>query len=211
VQVTDDDGRSTYRATYTAFDGQRVSPQLIETDDFTHFRVSLLAGRAAQNKGLALFPRRVGGRLLALSRWDRETTTLAASDDGTSWDDTHTIQVPRRAWELTNTGNCGSPLETEAGWLVLTHGVGPMREYRIGAILLDLEEPHRVVGELCEPLIRADADEREGYVPNVVYSCGAMLHEGRILLSYGAADSSVRFTVIDLASLLERMTSPADL
>ena len=205
VRFVDDDGTVDYRATYTAFDGQRVCPQLIMTKDFVRFQISLLAGPAARNKGLALFPRRVGGRQLALSRWDRESTTLATSDDGAWWADAAMVHRPVRAWELTTTGNCGSPLETEAGWLVLTHGVGPMREYAIGALLLDLEDPRRVIGDLHEPLIAADTDEREGYVPNVVYSCGALIHGQRILLPYGAADSSIRFAVIDLADLLARL------
>ena len=206
VRVAADDGTATYRATYTAFDGAQIEPQIIETGDFRTFRISQLAGPSARNKGMALFPRTVGGRHVALSRWDRENCAVAFSDDGRTWGDPQTLHGPARAWELTQTGNCGSPIETEAGWLVLTHGVGPMREYAIGALLLDLDDPTRVVGDLGEPLLRPDAREREGYVPNVVYSCGALRHGDRLLLPYGASDASVRFAVVDVAGLLDRMT-----
>jgi predicted GH43/DUF377 family glycosyl hydrolase len=170
VRVVSDDGTATYRATYTAFDGDRIAPQLIETSDFRRFRISQLSGPAAKNKGMALFPRTIGGRHVALSRWDRENNAIATSPDGLSWGEPRTLHVPTRAWELTQTGNCGSPVETDQGWLVLTHGVGPMREYAIGALLLDLEEPSRVIGALREPLMSPRDDERDGYVPNVVYS-----------------------------------------
>ncbi len=206
VHVTADDGTAGYRATYTAFDGARIEPQVIETSDFRTFRISQLAGPSARNKGMALFPRTVGGRHVALSRWDRENSAIAFSDDGRTWGDPRTLHSPSRPWELTQTGNCGSPIETDAGWLVLTHGVGPMREYAIGALLLDLDDPTRVVGDLREPLLRPAEDEREGYVPNVVYSCGALRHGDRLLLPYGASDASVRFAVVDLPALLARMT-----
>jgi predicted GH43/DUF377 family glycosyl hydrolase len=202
-----DDGGVRYLATYTAFDGNQIAPQVIETDDFRTFRMSQLAGPAAVNKGMALFPRRVGGRFLALSRWDRENCSLATSEDCSSWYDAGTVHTPVQPWELIQTGNCGSPLETEAGWLVLTHGVGPMREYAIGAVLLDLDDPARVIGDLREPLLVPSEDEREGYVPNVVYSCGGLLHEGQLLLPYGASDASVRFAFVDVPVLLERMTT----
>ena len=152
VRVEDD---GVYRATYTAFDGASIAPQLIETADFRRFRISQLAGPAAQNKGMALFPRRVGGRYVALSRWDRENNAIATSADGIWWGDARTLQTPSRPWELLQLGNCGSPVETEAGWIVLTHGVGPMREYAIGALLLDLDDPSRVVGALRDPLAGA--------------------------------------------------------
>lgn len=207
VRFVDDGDRVRYLATYTAFDGNQVAPQVIETEDFRTFRMSQLAGPAAVNKGMALFPRAVGGRFLALSRWDRENCSLATSDDGLRWYDAGAIHTPTQPWELLQTGNCGSPLETEAGWLVLTHGAGPMREYAIGAVLLDLEDPSRVIGDLREPLLVPSADEREGYVPNVVYSCGGLLHEGQLLLPYGASDDSVRFAFVDVPFLLERMTT----
>lgn len=194
-----------YRATYTAFDGAAITPQLIETEDFRRFSISQFAGPAAQNKGMALFPRKVGGRYLALSRWDRENNTIATSRDGLWWGETRTLQTPTRPWELLQLGNCGSPIETEAGWIVLTHGVGPMREYAIGALLLDLDDPGRVIGALREPLLQPADDERDGYVPNVVYSCGALPLGDRLLLPYGASDASVRFAFVDVALLVERL------
>lgn len=154
---------------------------------------------------MALFPRRIGGRYAALSRWDRETNAVGYSADGRRWGEAFTIQAPARPWDLIQLGNCGSPIETPAGWLVLTHGVGPMREYAIGAVLLDLEEPERLIGALPEPLLTAAESEREGYVPNVVYSCGAMAHGGNLVLPYGCSDSSVRFAIIDLGLLLARL------
>jgi predicted GH43/DUF377 family glycosyl hydrolase len=207
VEVAADDGSSTYLATYTAFDGVRIAPQVIETADFRRFRISQLAGPAAKNKGMALFPRRVGGRHVALSRWDRENNAIAYSDDGRWWGEPRTLHVPARPWELTQTGNCGSPVETDAGWLVLTHGVGPMREYSIGALLLDLDDPGRVLAALREPLISPAEDERDGYVPNVVYSCGALRHGDRLLLPYGASDASVRFALVDVPGLLDRLVT----
>ena len=204
VRVEDD---GVYRATYTAFDGVSVAPQLIETADFRRFRMSQLAGPAAQDKGMALFPRRVGGRYVALSRWDRENNALATSADGVWWDAAGTLQTPSRPWELLQLGNCGSPIETEAGWIVLTHGVGPMREYAIGALLLDLDDPSRVVGALRDPLLVPGEDERDGYVPNVLYSCGALRHGDQLLLPYGASDASVRFAFVDVPLLVERLTA----
>jgi len=201
------DGTVTYRATYTAFDGAHITPQVIETADFRSFRLSQLAGPAARDKGMALFPRTVGGRHLALARWDRESIALATSADGRWWERGSTLHRPGRAWELVQTGTCGSPVETDAGWLVLTHGVGPMREYALGALLLDLDEPHRVLGALPEPLLTAGMGERDGYVPNVVYSCGALLHRDRLLLPYGVSDSSVRFALVDVPRLLELLTT----
>jgi predicted GH43/DUF377 family glycosyl hydrolase len=154
---------------------------------------------------MALFPRAVAGRYLALSRWDRETTSLAESADLSHWDVVCTLQQPAQPWEIIQVGNCGSPLETAAGWLVLTHGVGPMRQYGIGAMLLDLEDPRNVLGTLEEPLLTPSDDEREGYVPNVVYSCGAMIHGPTLVLPYGCSDSSVRFAQVDLDGLLSRL------
>ncbi len=204
VHVEDD---AVYRATYTAFDGVSIAPQLIETTDFRRFRLGRLAGPAARNKGMALFPRRIGGRYFALSRWDRENNAVATSHDGVWWEDPRTLQVPSRPWELLQLGNCGSPVETGAGWIVLTHGVGPMREYAIGALLLDLDDPTRVLGSLRDPLLVPAEDERDGYVPNVVYSCGALRHGDRLLLPYGASDASVRFAFVDIALLVERLTA----
>jgi predicted GH43/DUF377 family glycosyl hydrolase len=196
-----------YYATYTAFDGSGVASHLLETTDFRTFAVSPLAGLATRNKGMALFPRRVGGRYAALSRWDRENNAVAYSADRHRWGAAVTIREPARPWELIQHGNCGSPIETPAGWLVFTHGVGPMREYAIGAILLDLDEPERLIAALPEPLLVASESERDGYVPNVVYSCGSLLHGGTVVLPYGCSDSSVRIATIDLARLLGELTS----
>jgi predicted GH43/DUF377 family glycosyl hydrolase len=199
----------TYYATYTAFDGSGVASHLLETTDFRTFTVSPLAGPATQNKGMALFPRRIGGRYAALSRWDRESNAIAYSADRHRWGSAVTIHAPERPWELIQLGNCGSPIETPAGWLVFTHGVGPMREYAIGAILLDLDQPERLIAALPEPLLVADESERDGYVPNVVYSCGSLLHNGTVVLPYGCSDSSVRIAIVDLAQLLAELTGRA--
>ena len=207
VRFVDEDGSVVYQATYTAYDGEQVAPKMLETTDFRSFRMSQLAGPAAQNKGMALFPRKLGGRYVALSRWDRENSAIATSYDGRRWEDPSMLYVPSQPWELIKTGNCGSPVETEAGWLVLTHGVGPMREYAIGALLLDLDDPRLVIGMLREPLFRPAEDERDGYVPNVVYSCGALLHGDQLLLPYGVGDSSVRFAFVDVPLLLERLSA----
>jgi len=207
VRFVEEDGSAVYQATYTAFDGAQVSPKMVETSDFRRFRMLQLAGPAAQNKGMALFPRQVGGRYVALSRWDRENLSIATSYDGRRWEDASMLHVPSQPWELIKTGNCGSPVETEAGWLVLTHGVGPMREYAIGALLLDRDDPHRVIGAMREPLISPAEDERNGYVPNVVYSCGPLLHGDQLLLPYGASDSSVRFAFVNVPLLLDRLTA----
>lgn len=207
VLFTAADGAASYRATYTAYDGEQISPQVMETSDFRRFSISQIAGPAARDKGMALFPREVDGRHLALTRSDKVTSGLSSSADGRWWDRPTTLHGPTQPWEIVQTGNCGSPVETSAGWVVLTHGVGPMREYAIGAILLDLEDPTRVLGALREPLLSPRGDEREGYVPNVVYSCGAMLHGERLVLPYGASDDSVRFAVVDLPLLLDRLTA----
>lgn len=205
VRFTEDDGSASYYATYTAFDGSTVSPQLLHTTDFRLFHATQLSGPAAANKGMALFPRKVGGRYLALSRWDRENTSVTASTDNRTWGVARTIQTPASAWELTQIGNCGPPIETGDGWLVLTHGVGPMRTYCIGAILLDLEDPQRVIARLTDPLIAPDETERNGYVPNVVYSCGAMRHRDTLVIPYGTGDTAIAFATVSLPALLSRM------
>jgi predicted GH43/DUF377 family glycosyl hydrolase len=207
VRFVDEDDTVTYRGTYTAYDGTRVAPQLLQTTDFTTFRITQLAGAAAKDKGLALFPRKVGGRFLALTRSDRESNGIACSDDGLRWGEPTRLHGPSQPWELIQTGNCGPPIETAAGWVVLTHGVGPMREYAIGALLLDLDDPTRVLGCLDEPLLVPAEDERDGYVPNVVYSCGALLVDDALLLPYGASDATVRFAFVDLPELLSRLTT----
>ena len=202
-----DEEAGTYRGTYTAFDGRSIAPRLIETDDFRIFRMSPLAGPAAKNKGMALFPRKVGGRHVALTRWDGENNAVTTSRDGLWWDDPRALSIPDSPWALIQTGNCGSPVETAAGWVALTHGVGPMREYTIGALLLDLDDPAHVIGALREPLLAPADDERDGYVPNVVYSCGAMRVGEQLLLAYGVSDSAVRFAFVDLPVLVERLTA----
>ncbi|HXR22396.1 MAG TPA: glycoside hydrolase family 130 protein [Acidimicrobiales bacterium] len=205
VRFVDGDGAISYLATYTAFDQALVAPQLLTTTDFRTFVVSQLSGPFATNKDMALFPRKVGGRYMALSRWDREHLAVTVSDDGSEWAEATTLRWAPRPWELVQVGNCGSPLETPEGWLVLTHGVGPMRTYALGAILLDLEDPRRVLATLPGPLLVANDDEREGYVPNVVYSCGAILHGEVLVLPYGFSDSAVGFALVDVTELLGRL------
>jgi predicted GH43/DUF377 family glycosyl hydrolase len=206
VRFVEDDGIATYFATYTAYDGAHVGSQLLATVDFRTFTSTQLAGRGAQNKGMALFPRRVGGRYVAFSRWDRETNAIVTSDDPTVWDDPVGLQRPAEPWDLIQLGNCGSPIESSAGWIMLTHGVGPMRRYAIGADLLDLDDPTRVIGHLREPLLTPAEDERDGYVPNVVYSCGAMLHGDTIVLPYGMSDANVGVATIPAGQLLDQLT-----
>jgi predicted GH43/DUF377 family glycosyl hydrolase len=205
VRFTDDAGAVTYYATYTAFDGTHVEPQLLETRDFRMFRVTQLTGAAARNKGMALFPRLIDGRYAALSRWDRENNALVTSPDCRSWGTAVTLQFPEEPWELLQLGNCGSPIETPEGWLVFTHGVGPMRVYSIGAILLDLDNPARLRARLREPVILPNEAERDGYVPNVVYSCGALLHAGTVVLPYGVSDTAIRVAVTGLDEILDRL------
>jgi predicted GH43/DUF377 family glycosyl hydrolase len=206
---TDAAGRRDYRGTYTAFSGDRVEPHLLRTEDFVTFNMSQLAGSAAANKGMALFPRPVGGRELALARWDRESNSLAVAQDLVRWEADATIEQPDLMWSLIQAGNCGPPIETDAGWLVLTHGVGPMRRYAIGALLLDRDDPSRVLGRLETPLLEAEGDERVGYVPHVVYSCGGLVHQGHLVLPYGASDSVVRFASVALEELLAALSGGA--
>jgi predicted GH43/DUF377 family glycosyl hydrolase len=206
VRFTEQDGSSTYYGTYTAYDGFTILPQLIETNDFTCFEISTMNGPGALNKGMAVFPRPVDGGYLALSRPDRETLHLLRSDDVRSWKSPSTpLRGPRQPWEAVQMGNCGSPIETEHGWLVLTHGVGPMRTYRLGALLLDLEQPERVVADLPEPILEAVGDERDGYVPNVVYSCGALRHGDQLVLPYGASDQRTKIATLSLTDLVEAL------
>jgi predicted GH43/DUF377 family glycosyl hydrolase len=206
VRFVDDDGSVTYYATYTAFDGHQILPQLLETDDFVEFEVTTLSGRSAHNKGIAIFPRRIGGRYVALGRQDNVNNYIMTSYDVRAWADATIVQEPERPWELMQLGNCGSPLETDEGWLVITHGVGPMRRYTLGALLLDLDDPTRVLGHLAEPMLAPDGDEREGYVPNVVYSCGSMLHGEHLILPFGFADVGAGVATIPLGELLGRLT-----
>ena len=205
VRFVDDNGAVTYVATYTAYDGRVTIPQLLETEDFLRFRICTLNGPEVQNKGMALFPRRIRGQYVMLSRQDAENLYLMYSDDLHFWHTKVPLLKPTFSWEFLQIGNCGSPIETEAGWLVISHGVGPMRKYSIGAFLLDLEEPTRVIGRLSRPLISPDELEREGYVPNVVYSCGSLVHAGLLILPYAMSDSASSFATVPLAELLKAM------
>lgn len=200
-----DDGSKIYYATFTAFDGKAVVPELVETADFLRFRFLSLNGPAAQNKGMALFPRKINGRYAMLSRQDNERIFIMFSDNVHFWNEHRVLLEPKYPWELVQVGNCGSPIETEAGWLVLSHGVGPMRKYCIGAFLLDRDDPEKVIGRLHEPLLQPIASEREGYVPNVVYSCGALVHNGTLILPYGLSDSAAGFATIPVRELLDAM------
>lgn len=202
VRFTEDDGSVIYYATYTAYNGRAILPQLLETEDFLNFRVLTLNGTAVQNKGMALFPRRIDGRYAMLSRQDDENLFIMFSDNPHFWSDPKILMRPAEAWESVKVGNCGSPIETDAGWLVITHGVGPMRKYCIGAALLDLHDPTKLIGRLREPLLSAEGNEREGYVPNVVYSCGALLHGGMVVLPYAMSDKATAVVSIPLEEIL---------
>ena len=196
---------SVYYATFTAFDGKVVLPELVETSDFLRFRFITLNGPAAQNKGMALFPRKINGLYAMLSRQDNENIYLMFSDNVHFWNETKVLLKPTFPWELIQIGNCGSPIETDAGWLVLSHGVGPLRKYCIGAFLLDLDDPTKVIGRLREPLLKPDQNEREGYVPNVVYTCGALVHKGELIIPYGLADHATSFATVPLDEVLAAM------
>lgn len=205
VCFQDGEGPPLYYATFTAFDGRVVVPELVETSDFLHFRFRTLNGPAAENKGMAIFPRKIDGRYAMLSRQDNENIYLMYSDNVHFWNERQLLLRPAFPWELVQLGNCGSPIETDAGWLVLSHGVGAMRKYCIGAFLLDRKDPGKVIGRLREPLIKPNENEREGYVPNVVYTCGALLHNGRLIIPYGLADHATGFATVELQEVLDAM------
>jgi len=207
TRFADDDGTAEYRATYTAYDGRRIAPRLLISPDLRVFRAYRLAGPTARNKGMALFPRKVHGQHLALCRSDGESTSLTSSADGYVWDRPVLLQEPSAPWEMLQVGNCGPPIETDQGWLVLTHGVGPMRVYVIGALLLDLDDPARVVGRSTTPLLSPGPDEQDGYVPNVVYSCGAFLHDGLVWIPYGIDDCRIGVAYAPLGEVLADMSS----
>jgi predicted GH43/DUF377 family glycosyl hydrolase len=202
-----DGGRKTFHATYTAYSGRAIRSELIETTDFISFRMSPLRGAAARNKGMALFPRRIDGRYAMIARQDNENLYLIYSDDLYAWDGGVGILAPRFAWEFVQIGNCGSPIELDEGWLLLTHGVGPVRRYSIGAVLLDKQDPSRILARSREPLVRPEPSEREGYVPNVVYTCGAMRHNDQIILPYAVSDTFSNFATIKIAALMQIMES----
>ena len=203
VEFHEDDGTTRFYATYTAFDGKVVLPQLLETDDFLRFKISTLNGPEVRNKGFALFPRKIDGHYVMLSRQDNENSYIMFSDMLHFWYTKQLILKPTFPWEFVQIGNCGSPIETEAGWLVLSHGVGPMRKYSMGAFLLDLNDPARVIGRTPEPLLSPNENEREGYVPNVVYSCGAALHGRELIIPYAMADYATSFATVAVDQVLD--------
>lgn len=205
VRFTDDDESVTYYATYTAYNGFVILPQLIETKDFVKFKIITLNGNAVQNKGMALFPRRINGKYAMMSRQDGENNHLMFSDDLHFWQVSEIIQEPGEPWEFVQIGNCGSPIETKLGWILLTHGVGPMRKYCIGAKLLDLKDPSKVIGRIKEPILMPTEEEREGYVPNVVYSCGAIIHNEELIIPYAMADSRSGIANLSIKALLSKM------
>ena len=201
----DDVGRKTFFATYTAYSGKNIRSEMLETKDFMTFRMSPLAGAAARNKGMALFPRRICGRYAMITRQDNENLYLIYSDDLYTWGEGVEVLKPLFSWEFVQIGNCGSPIELDEGWLLLTHGVGPMRKYSIGAVLLDRMDPSKVIARSREPLVQPELSEREGYVPNVVYTCGAMRHNDHIILPYAVSDTFANFATIKISVLLETM------
>ena len=208
VQFFDDNGEVVYYATYTAYNNT-ILPQLIETKDFIKFNILTLNGKAVQNKGMALFPRKIGGRYAMLSRQDGENNHIMFSDNIHFWQESQIIQEPEHPWEFIQIGNCGSPLETNEGWIVLTHGVGPMRKYCIGAILLDLEKPSKIIARLDAPLLAPHEKEREGYVPNVVYSCGALIHNNKLIIPYAMSDINSGIAVVEVRELIDCMHAVA--
>ena len=198
-------GEAVYYATYTAYDGRSFLPQLLKTDDFRKFKFITMNGEGVENKGMALFPRKIKGYYAMLSRQDGENIYIMFSDHLHFWQEPRMLMKPTYSWEFVQLGNCGSPIETSEGWLVLTHGVGPMRRYCIGAVLLDLEDPRKIIGRMKEPLLEPDENEREGYVPNVVYTCGAMVHGNRLVLPYAMSDYATRIAFVELDALLAKL------
>ncbi|MCW3081615.1 glycoside hydrolase family 130 protein [Segetibacter sp.] len=205
VRFIEDDGSATYIATYTAYDGSFILPQLIITTDFCHFKIAPLHGKAAINKNLALFPRKINGQYVMLSRIDNINNYIMFSDDIFVWEEATLLQQPKFPWEFVQIGNAGSPIETEKGWLVITHGVGPMRKYCLGASLFDLDNPTRELGRLKEPMLVPNEDERDGYVPNVVYSCGSIIHGNKLFIPYAVSDHASSFATVSLSELLDEI------
>ncbi|MFA5839031.1 MAG: glycoside hydrolase family 130 protein [Candidatus Margulisiibacteriota bacterium] len=208
VRFLDENEIVTYYATYTAYNGREILPQMIETKDFHHFKIATLNGPMAHNKGMALFPRKINGKYAMITRSDGESLYLSYSDNIHFWFEGVKIETPQNPWELVQIGNCGSPLETSKGWLLLTHGVGPMRKYCIGVSLLDLNDPSKIIGRLEEPLLMPREEEREGYVPNVVYSCGAIILNGELIIPYAISDSESHVASIPVDELLEKLLKP---
>jgi predicted GH43/DUF377 family glycosyl hydrolase len=205
VKFKEDDGTDIFYATYTAYSGMTILPKMLSTKDFYHFKIWPLHGEIAQNKGMALFPRKINGKYAMLCRLDGFNNYLAFSDTITIWREAKLIQQPRYPWEFVQIGNCGSPIETEEGWLVITHGVGPMREYVLGASLFDLQNPEKEIGRLDKPLLAPNTNEREGYVPNVVYSCGSMIHNNDLILPYAMSDYGSTYATLDIRELLNAL------
>jgi predicted GH43/DUF377 family glycosyl hydrolase len=204
VRFVDENGEVTYYATYTAYNGFDILPMMLETTDFVSFRIKTLNGRAVQNKGMALFPRKINGKYMMISRQDGENMFIMSSDNIDFWHKATLLREPTYPWEFIQIGNCGSPLETEAGWILLTHGVGAMRRYCIGACLLDLDDPSKVIGHLEEPLLCPTEDEREGYVPNVLYTCGAIINNDKLVIPYSMSDTASGIAVLSLKDLLAK-------
>lgn len=209
VKFIDEDGSTMYYATYTAYDGALIMPKLLQTSDFYDFKIMPLYGAGAQNKNLALFPRKINGRYAMISRIDGWNNYIMYSDKINIWEDPVLLQRPKFTWEFVQIGNCGSPIETEEGWLMITHGVGPMRKYVLGASLLKLDDPGVEIGRLREPLLMPNNEEREGYVPNVLYSCGSFVHNKKLIIPYGLSDYSTSFAEVDLKALIDRLKSDA--
>jgi predicted GH43/DUF377 family glycosyl hydrolase len=205
VKFIEDNGEVTYYATYTAYDGISILPKLLTTKNFYHFKGLAIHGELAQNKGMALFPRKINGKYAMLCRIDGTNNYIAYSDNINIWREAKLIQSPKFPWELVQVGNCGSPIETKEGWLVITHGVGPMREYVLGASLYELDNPEKEIGRLKTPLLSPNAEEREGYVPNVVYSCGSIIHNGNLIVPYGISDYASTYASISLNELLNEL------
>lgn len=205
VRFTEDNGETKYYATYTAYDGYTILPKLLETKDFYHFKNLPLHGECIKDKNFSLFPKRINGHYAMLSRLDGVNHYIMFSDNITLWETSRLLSEPKYNWELIQVGNCGSPLETPDGWLVITHGVGQMRKYCIGALLLDLKDPTKVIGSLKEPLIVPNEDEREGYVPNVVYSCGSIIHNEELIIPYAISDYASSFATVNVKLLISKL------
>jgi len=205
VRFVDDDGSVTYYATYTAYNGHEILPQIIETKDFCTFNIITLNGDFSKNKGMALFPRKINGKYAMISRVDGENLYIMYSENIRSWQNAKLLKEPENEWEFVQIGNCGSPIETEEGWILLTHGVGPMREYCLGVILLDIDNPDEISGNISEPLLICNEEEREGYVPNVVYSCGAVKHNDNLIIPYAMSDTCSGIATISLSELFENI------
>jgi len=205
VRFTDDDGSVRYFGTYTAYDGRTIRPKLLETDDFIHFKIRKMSGPAVCNKGTAVFPRKVNGNYVMLSRQDGENNSIMFSDHVEFWNESRIIMEPKYDWEFIQIGNCGSPVETDDGWLVLSHGVGPVRKYCIGAYLLDKDDPSKLIGRTREPIILPEGDEREGYVPNVVYTCGMLQHMDSLIIPYAKSDYAIGFATVPVKDVVRRM------